>query len=86
MALTPDEIHELSRILDARNARRNPRIKAEEQSLRAIARDPIKRRKQFQIVPGAALSSEAARLAQFYEKATKEQRAALTTLVALFSA
>jgi hypothetical protein len=86
MTLTPKEMQALAKILDERVARRDPKIKAEEQSLRKIARDPIRRRKQFKIVPGAALSVEAAKLAQFYERAPKEQRAAFNVLLALFSA
>lgn len=86
MALTREEVQELARILDARAAQREPKVKAEMAELRRIARDPIRRRKQFKVVPGAALSTEAAKLAQFYESAPKEQRAAFNTLMALFSA
>lgn len=82
MTLTDAEMTELARILDARDARRS----AEELSLRKIAQDPVKRRKQFKIVPGAALSPEAARLARFYEKALPEQRAAFNALMSVFAA
>ncbi len=80
MALTQEELDELNQII----AHRSTMTKADNAALRKIARDPIKRRKAFKIVPGAALSREAARLAQFYEQAWPEQRAALDTLMSLF--
>ena len=86
MALTQEEIKALARILDAKRAEREGLAKAAKERLRRLALDPIKRRKTFKIVPGAALSREAARLAQFYEQAWPEQRAALDTLMTLFTA
>ena len=86
MPLTNEEAEELAQIINARRLACETSERAAVMELKRIARDPVKRRKQFKIVPGAALSREAARLAQFYESASREQRAAFDTLLSLFGA